>query len=129
MAEIVNIQSVVTAVVIATIFAFVKLFQRLGTLETKTEPLLEWWKKTSIDALKIAANPTSERLTELADKYVNCIRGKGMMTAQEKDELINGLREILQDPKAFPAKRQSASMSLRFIEAREGIATKGAGAK
>lgn len=124
MAEIVNIQSVVTAVVIATIFAFVKLFQRLGTLETKTEPLLEWWKKTSIDALKIAANPTSERLTELADKYVNCIRGKGMMTAQEKDELINGLREILQDPKAFPAKRQSASMSLRFIEAREGIATK-----
>lgn len=124
MAEIVNIQSVVTAVVIATIFAFVKLFQRLGTLETKTEPLLEWWKKTSIDALKIAANPTSERLTELADKYVNCIRGKGMMTAQEKDELINGLREILQDPKAFPAKRQSASMSLRFIEAREGIAAK-----
>lgn len=124
MAEIVNIQSVVTAVVIAIIFAFVKLFQRLGTLETKTEPLLEWWKKTSIDALKIAANPTSERLTELADKYIDCIKGKGTMTAQEKDELLNGLREVLQDPKAFPAKRQSASMSLRFIEAREGIAAK-----
>lgn len=124
MEKVINLQSIVTALALAMIFAFIKLFQRLGTLETKTEPLLEWWKKTSIDALKIAANPTSERLTELADKYIDCIKGTGAMTAQEKDELLKGLRDVLQDPKAFPAKRQSASMSLRFIEAREGITAK-----
>lgn len=128
MAEIVNVQSIATALVIAVILAFVKLFQRLGTLETKTEPLLEWWKKTSLDALRIATNPTSERLTELANKYIECIKGGGTMSAQEKDELLTGLREVLNDPHAFPAKRQSASMSLRFIETREGLTSKVAGA-
>lgn len=121
MDKIVNLQGIVTAVVIAIIFAFVKLFQRLGTLETKTEPLLEWWKKTSIDALKIATNPTSDRLTELAERYRQHIaEGKGM-TIAEKEELIRGLKLILNDPEQYPSKRQSASMSLRFIESREGL--------
>lgn len=127
MAEIVNVQSIATALVIAVVLAFVRLFQRLGTLETKTEPLLEWWKKTSIDALKIATNPTSERLTELADRYIaNVIgdRSKQSLTAQEKQELIDGLREVMNDKRQFEAKRQSASMSLRFIEAREGLTSK-----
>lgn len=126
MAEIVNVQGIATALVIAIIFAFVRLFQRLGTLETRTEPLLEWWKKTSIDALKIATNPTSERLAELADKYIANIRGTGTITTQEKQELIDGLREVMNDATQYAAKRQSASMSLRFIEQREGLTAKAA---
>lgn len=123
MDQIVNLQGVATAVIVAIIFAFVKLFQRLGTLETKAEPLLEWWKKTSIDALKIATNPTSKRLAELADRYIANFRGdsKTPLTMSEKQELIDGLKEVMSDVNQFPAKRQSASMSLRFIETREGM--------
>lgn len=113
------LQSVVTALVLAGIFAAFKLFRDVDRLQTQTEPLLEWWKKTSLDALKIATNPTSERLTELADKYIANVLGKGSISAQEKQELIEGLYKVLGDKDA--QKRQSASISLRFIEAREGI--------
>lgn len=114
-------QGIVTAVALAIIFGIAKLFQRLGTLETKVDPLLEWWRKVSIDALKIATNPTSERLTELADKYIDNLNGKVKMTVEEKQELINGLRAVLRDAGQNAEKRQSASMSLRFIETREGL--------
>lgn len=122
------LQSVGTAVIIAVIFAFVKLFRDVDYIKTSTEPLLEWWKKTSLDALKIATNPTSERLAELADRYIAGVTGdkrKQPLTAQEKDELIEGLRGIVEDPHQYPHKRQSASMSLRFIETREGLGARG----
>lgn len=118
------LQGVITAVALAIIFGIAKLFQRLGTLETKVEPLLEWWKKTSMDALKIATNPTSERLTELGKKYADEARGIARMSPQEKQELIDGLRAILNDNKQGADKRQSASLSLRFIETREGLSSK-----
>jgi hypothetical protein len=115
------LQSVVTALVIAGIFAVFKLFRDIDRLNTKTEPLLEWWKKTSLDALKLATNPTSERLTELADKYIASVMGSGQITTAEKQELIDGLREVMEDKNQVPGKRQSASVSLRFIELREHL--------
>lgn len=137
MGEVINVQSVATAIVIAIIFAFVKLFRDVDQIKTaqryeidaiksEVKPVLTWFEKTSIDALKIATNPTSERLTELADKYIANIKGTGTITTQEKQELIDGLREVMNDPKQFEAKRQSASMSLRFIETREGLTSKAA---
>jgi hypothetical protein len=113
------LQSVVTALVIAGIFAVFKLFRDIDRLQTKTEPLLEWWKKTSLDALKLATNPTSERLTELADKYIASVMGSGQITTTEKQELIDGLRQVMEDKTQVAGKRQSASVSLRFIESRE----------
>lgn len=120
-------QAIATAVALAIIFGIAKLFQRLLTLETKTEPLIEWWKKTSMDALKIATNPTSERLTKLADRYIASVKGDKTqvpLSPQEKQELINGLREVMNNPREYANKRQSASMSLRFIETREGLTAK-----
>jgi hypothetical protein len=86
--------------------------------------LAEWWKQTSMDALKISVNPVSERLTELADKYIASVKGAGEITIQEKQELIDGLREIMNDQQQVAGKRQSASVSLRFIETREGLVSK-----
>lgn len=119
------LQGVATAIALAIIFGITKLFQRLATLETKTEPLIEWWKKTSLDALKIATNPTSDRLTELGEKYIKSVKGEGTMSVPEKQELIDGLRQVLRNPRESGDKRQSASMSLRFIETREGLTAKG----
>lgn len=113
------LQSVITALVLAGIFAAFRLFRDVDRLQTQTEPLLEWWKKTSLDALKIATNPTSERLAELAEKYTASVTGKGYISTAEKQELIDGLYEVLYDKDAN--KRQSASISLRFIEASEGL--------
>lgn len=115
------LQSAGTAVLIALIFGIAKLFWDVQEIKTKAEPLFEWWRKTSIDALKIATNPTSERLTELANKYIASVNGKQVISVAEKQELIDGLREIMNDVSQYPAKRQSASMSLRFIETREGL--------
>ena len=115
------LQSVITALVIAGIFAVFRLFRDIDRLQTKTEPLLEWWKKTSLDALKLATNPTSERLTELADKYIASVMGSGQITTAEKQELIDGLREVMEDKNQVAGKRQSASVSLRFIESREHL--------
>lgn len=129
MASLVNAEGVVTALAIGVILALVKLFWDVQTLKTQTDPLLEWWRRTSIDALKIATNPTSERLTELADRYIANVKGdrsKSPLNAKEKQELIDGLREIMNDKKQFEAKRQSASISLRFIETREGLSSKAA---
>lgn len=127
--QLINPEGVVTAIVIAIIFAVVKLFWDVQTLKTQTDPLLEWWRRTSIDALKIATNPTSKRLTELAERYIAAIKGdqsKPPLSAKEKQELIDGLREVMNDKQQFAAKRQSASMSLRFIETREGLTSKAA---
>jgi len=126
MGEIINVQSVATALLIAIILAFTKLFRDVDQIKIRTEPILEWWKKTSIDALKIATNPTSQRLTELAEKFVACVNGKSQMTTQEKQELIDGLREVMNDKRESSDKRQSASMSLRFIETREGLSSRAA---
>jgi hypothetical protein len=115
------LQSVITALVIAGIFAVFRLFRDIDRLQTKTEPLLEWWKKTSLDALKLATNPTSERLTELADKYIASVMGSGQITTAEKQELIDGLRAVMEDKNQVAGKRQSASVSLRFIESREHL--------
>jgi hypothetical protein len=115
------LQSVITALVIAGIFAVFRLFRDIDRLQTKTEPLLEWWKKTSLDALKLATNPTSERLTELADKYIASVMGSGQISTAEKQELIDGLREVMEDKNQVAGKRQSASVSLRFIESREHL--------
>lgn len=115
------LRTIIGALAVAAILALVKLFRDVDRLQTKVEPLLEWWRKTSMDALKIATNPTSERLTELAGKYAAHVnQGKPMSTA-EKEELITGLKEVMNNPDVYPAKRQSASMSLRFIETREGL--------
>lgn len=127
--QLINPEGIVTAIVIAIIFGVVKLFRDVQTLKTQTDPLLEWWRRTSIDALKIATNPTSERLTELADRYIANVKGdrsKQPLNAKEKQELIDGLREVMNDKRQFEAKRQSASMSLRFIETREGLTSKAA---
>lgn len=125
MESLVNPQGIATAIIIAVIFAFAKLFRDVDQLKTKTEPVLEWWKKTSLDALKIATNPTSERLTQLAEKYIASVKGEGQITIQEKQELIDGLRAVMNDRGEYASKRQSASMSLRFIEGREGLTSKG----
>lgn len=135
MGQVVNIESIGTAVAIAIIFAFVKLFRDVDQIKTaqryeidalkkEVDPVVTWYVKTSMDALKIATNPTSERLTELADRYIASIKGdqtRRPLNTQEKQELIDGLRDVMNDKKQFEAKRQSASMSLRFIETREGL--------
>lgn len=121
------VQGLVTAIALAIIFGITKLFQRLSTLETKVSPVITWYEKTSMDALKIATNPTSEQLTKLAERYIASVKGdksKVPLTTQEKQELIDGLREVMNDPKEYASKRQSASMSLRFIESREGLTTR-----
>lgn len=117
------LQSVMTAVFLAIIFAIAKLFWDVVQLKAEVGPLVTWWQKTSMDALKIAANPTSKRLTELAEKYTAFVIGKGQITAQEKQELVDGLRYVMNNTDDA-GKRSSASMSLRFIEAREGITSR-----
>ena len=117
-------QSVSTAVVLAIIFAVTKLFWDVVELKKDVKPLAEWWLRTSLDAIKIATNPTSERLTELADKYIASVTGKGLISVTEKQELIDGLRGVMNDPKQVAGKRQSASVSLRFIESQEKYLTK-----
>ena len=107
------------ALTIAALLGLVKFIRDVVILQTQVQPLLEWWKKTSIDALKIATNPTSKRLAELADRYINSINGKVKMTTAEKQELVDGLREVMNDREQYADKRQSASLSLRFIESRE----------
>lgn len=119
--QIVNIEGIATALVIGIIFAFARLFRDVSDIKTRVEPVVTWYVKTSMDALKIATNPTSERLTELADKYIASVQGSGTITTMEKQELIDGLREVMKDKKQFADKRQSASISLRFIETREGL--------
>lgn len=113
------LSGVVTAVALAIIFGIAKLFQRMGTLETKVEPVVAWYFKTSMDALRLATNPTSERLHALANKYIDSVIGRGQITNQEKEELIAGLLEVWYDKGERADKRQSASVSLRFIETRE----------
>lgn len=115
------LRTIGTAVALAIIFAIAKLFWDVVVLQQKVDPIAEWWKKTSIDALKIATNPTSKRLAELADKYINAINGKEAMTTAEKQELIDGLRQVMNDKGEYADKRQSASLSLRFIESREKL--------
>jgi hypothetical protein len=118
------VQSIATAVTLAIIFAVTKLFWDVVELKKDVKPLAEWWLRTSLDAIKIATNPTSERLTELAEKYIASVTGKGRITNSELQELIDGLREVMSDPKQVAGKRQSASMSLRFIESREKFPTR-----
>lgn len=115
------LRTIIGALAVAAIIALVKLFRDVDRLQTKVEPLLEWWRKTSMDALKIATNPTSERLTELASKYAAHVNQGKPMSVAEKEELITGLKDVMNNPDIYPAKRQSASMSLRFIETREGL--------
>ncbi len=117
-------QSVLPAIALAIIFGLTKLFQRLGALEVKGEPVVTWYVKTSMDALKIATNPTSERLTELSNQYADYCTGKKHMTTQEKQELIDGLYDVFMNPKTTADKRTSASISLRFLEGREGLSAK-----
>jgi hypothetical protein len=114
-------QSVATAVVLAIIFAVTKLFWDVVELKKDVKPLAEWWLRTSLDAIKIATNPTSQRLSELADKYIASVTGSGQISLAEKQELIDGLREVMEDKNQVPGKRQSASVSLRFIESREHL--------
>lgn len=118
------LRTIIGALAVAAILALVKLFRDVDRLQTKVEPLLEWWRKTSMDALRIATNPTSERLTELAGKYAAHVNRGEPMSVAEKEELIKGLKDVLNNPEVYPAKRQSASMSLRFIEQREGLAVR-----
>lgn len=113
------IDSVVTAVALAIIFAIAKLFWDVVVLKQKVEPVVAWYVKTSMDALKIATNPTSERLTELARKYTATVVSGVKMPIEEKQELVDGLRHVLEDKHQLADKRQSASLSLRFIETRE----------
>lgn len=115
------------ALTIAALLGLVKFIRDVIVLQTKIEPLLEWWKTTSLDALKLATNPTSEQLARLAERYIASVKGdrsKVPLSAKEKQELIDGLREVLNNPREFADKRQSASMSLRFIETREGLTGK-----
>jgi hypothetical protein len=112
------------ALTIAAVLGLIKFVRDITILKAQVDPLVEWWRKTSIDALKIATNPTSKRLAELADKYISAINGKTTMPVSEKQELIDGLREVMNDKGQYADKRQSASLSLRFIESREGLTTK-----
>jgi hypothetical protein len=109
------------ALTIAAVLGLIKFVRDITILKAQVDPLVEWWRKTSIDALKIATNPTSKRLAELADKYISAINGKTTMPASEKQELIDGLREVMNDKGQYADKRQSASLSLRFIESREKL--------
>lgn len=117
--------TLITALLTAGVLAIFRLRRDVDHLKTATEPVVTWWLKTSMDALKLATNPTSERLAELAEKYIAGIQGrrhpKGEITAAEKQELIDGLRAVMNDGAQYAHKRQSASMSLRFIETREGL--------
>lgn len=117
--------ALVTTLLTTGVLAIFRLRRDVDHLRTTTEPVVTWWLKTSMDALKLATNPTSERLAKLADKYRASVIGErhpeGEITAAEKQELMNGLREVMNDGKEFAHKRQSASMSLRFIETREGL--------
>lgn len=114
------LQSIITAISLAVIIAIGKLFWDVVELKRDVRPVLTWYEKTSMDALKIATNPTSERLTRLAEKYAAFVIGKGQISAQEKQELVDGLRQVMNNTNDA-GKRSSASMSLRFIETREGI--------
>lgn len=131
--QVVNLESIATAVIIAIIFAFAKLFRDVGDLRISVKPVVEWYVKTSMDALKIATNPTSERLAELADRYIAAnVRGDRKATplnAREMQELIDGLRNVLNDRGQNANKRQSASLSLRFIETRERMTSHSVGYK
>jgi hypothetical protein len=100
MGEIVNVQSVVSAIVVAIIFAFVKLFRdvdqiktsqkyEVDALKTEIKPVITWFEKTSMDAMRIATNPTSERLAGLADRYIADVKGdrsKTPLTDRETQE-------------------------------------------
>jgi hypothetical protein len=116
------------SLVIAAILGLAAHVRDYIVFKTRLEPLAEWWKQTSMDALKISVNPVSARLTELADRYIASVTGKGQISTAEKQELMDGLREIMNDPEQVHGKRQSASMSLRFIEQREGLTTRKVGA-
>lgn len=121
-----NREAIFQALTIAALLGLVKFIRDVVILQTKVDPLLEWWRKTSIDALKIATNPTSEQLTKLAERYIASVKGdksKEPLSVQEKQELIDGLREVMNNPGEYASKRQSASMSLRFIETREGLSS------
>lgn len=131
--QVVNLESIATAVIIAIIFAFAKLFRDVGDLRISVKPVVEWYVKTSMDALKIATNPTSKHLAELGDRYIaaNVIGDPEAkpLNAREKQELIDGLRAVLNDKTQNGDKRQSASLSLRFIETREGMTSHSVGYK
>lgn len=120
------IQAIITAVAVGIVFGLFKVFRDVEQLKVTVQPVVTWYVKTSMDALKIATNPTSERLTELADKYIASVIGSGQITIREKQELIDGLREIMRNPELHAGKRQSASTALRFIETREGLTAKAA---
>lgn len=129
------IQQLFGALLVGAVLGLIKFFRDLDRLRTtikyeldavkaEYKPVVEWYFKTSMDGLRIATNPTSERLAELADRYIANVRGdqgKTPLSTQEKQELIDGLYEVMRNPKEFASKRQSASMSLRFIETREGL--------
>lgn len=110
--------AIIQALLIAAIVGLVKFIRDVTILKAQIEPLLEWYKKVSFDAMKFAANPTSERLQALSQKYIDAVTGKGKISSQEKQELIDGLLVIY---RTSTEKRQSASMSLRFIETQEKI--------
>ena len=117
--------TLLTGLLMAGVLSIFRLRRDVDQIKASTDPVVQWWLKTSMDALKLATNPTSQRLAELADKYIAGIKGekhpKGEITAAEKQELIDGLREVMNDGAQYAHKRQSASISLRFIETREGI--------
>lgn len=114
-------EAVFQALTIAALLALAEFVREFIVFKTRVSPLLAWFEKISLDALKIATNPTSQRLKELADKYILSVNGKCKMPVSEKQELIDGLREVMNDGTQYAHKRQSASISLRFIEAREGL--------
>lgn len=116
-------EAVFQALLIAAILALAKFIRDVIILKTRVEPVIDWYVKTSMDALRIATNPTSERLMELADRYIACVTGKSKtdLTIKEKQELIDGLRELQGDKGVAKSKRLSASLSLRFIESREKL--------
>lgn len=120
--------ALITTLLTTGVLSIFRLRRDVDHLKTTTEPVVTWWLKTSMDALKLATNPTSERLAELADRYIAKVQGKkhpnGDLTASELQELIDGLREVMIDGGYNAHKRQSASMSLRFIETREGLSSK-----
>ena len=114
------LQAIFVAIALAVIFAFAKLFERLKALEIQVKPVVDWYVTTSMQALKLATNPTSERLSELADRYIAHVRAGTVMDRGERQELIDGLLEIFND-RRYAEKRQSASVALSFIETHEGI--------
>ena len=112
-------EAIFQALVIAAVLGLVAHVRDYIVFKTRLEPLADWWKQTSMDALKISVNPVSDRLMELADKYIASVTGTGKISADETEELVEGLWEIMNDPQQVAGKRQSASVSLRFIESRE----------